>query len=98
MDALAAADNLAVTLRRDEIDTQGDIGAIRGQSEIECLYRGRVAIDHHRAVEIVSDQGLVGVAQIAPPLDLAALGFEFLDSLVVCHAMEGSLDRFELGD
>ena len=47
---------------------------------------------------VLGEQGLVGAAEIAAPLDFAALGLQNLDRVVVAHARERRLDGFQLGD
>ena len=49
-------------------------------------------------VELFGEQRFVGAAEIAAPLDLAALGLQNLHRIVVAHARKGRLNRFQLGD
>src|SRR5947207_2847036 len=90
MDALASADDLAVALGRDEIDAERTFRALRRGLKIECLDRSRIAIDNQRAIQIVSEQRFIGVAEIASPLNLAAFRLELLYGVVIAHSMEWS--------
>src|SRR5579862_8520114 len=98
MDALAAADDFSETFGCDEIDAERDFRSIVSRLKIERLHGGRIAVDHDGPVEVLGQEGFVGVAEVASPYDFAALCLKLYDRLVVTHAMERSLDRFELGD
>ena len=56
--------------------------------EVERLDARRIAIHHHRAIQILGEQRFVGVAEIAAPLDLAALRLQLFHRVVVAHPRE----------
>ncbi len=97
-DALAAADDLAVALRRQHVHAQGDVGPLRVGLHVEGLHLRRVPGDRHGPVETVREQRLVGRAEIAAPLEGLALLVEHLHRVVVRDAREGLLHQFELRD
>ncbi len=69
VDALAAADDFAVSFGRDHIHAQRQFGPLFVGLEIECFDFGRIAVDDHRAVEILREQRFVGIAEIAAPAE-----------------------------
>ena len=78
VDALAAADDFAIAFGRDHVHAQSELRAIRIGLEIECFHLSGIAIYHHRTVQAFGDQGFVGTAEIAAPLDFAAASLEAL--------------------
>jgi hypothetical protein len=65
--ALAAADHLAVALGREHVHVQREprIGGIA--LEVEGLQVDRVAVDDHRAIEALRDDGLFVAAEVVAP-------------------------------
>src|ERR1700675_842288 len=97
VDTLAAADDLAVSFGRNHVHTQRQLGTIGIGLEIESLHLRGVAVYHQRAVEALGDHGFVRAAEIAAPLDFAALLLQNLHRVVVTHAGKRSFHAFELG-
>ena len=64
VDALRAADDLAVALGREDIDAEGLGGVGRVGLHVEGLGGGGVAVDHDGAVELGAEVGLVGRAEV----------------------------------
>src|SRR5271170_3785987 len=72
VDALAAADDFAVSLGGDEIDAQGEFRPVRGGLKVEGLDTAGIAIHQDRTIQILGQKRFVGVAEIPAPLNLAA--------------------------
>ncbi len=94
--ALAAADNLAVAFRRQHIDTQGHLGTRRVRLHVEGLHLRGIAVHGDRTVEAVGQDGFIGRAEVAAPLEGLALLVQQLHGFVVADAREGLLDQLEL--
>ncbi len=94
---LAPADDFPVTLRREHIHAKRHFRALRIRRHIEGLHLAGIAVDEHGPVEILGDDGLVGAAEIAAPLNLAALLLEHFHGVVVAQARERQLDLLEVG-
>ena len=64
VDALRAADDLAVALGGEHVDAEG-LGGVGGVGlHVEGLDGGGVAVDHDGLVELGADVGLVGRAEV----------------------------------
>src|SRR4051794_4437476 len=74
VDALPSADDLSVSLGRNDVHTERHFGTVRVRSKIERLHLRRIAIHQQRPVEIFSQNGFIGSAEVTAPLNLAALG------------------------
>ena len=68
-DALAAADDLAVALRRQDVDAERDFRAVRIRLHVERLHLRRIAVHADRAIELLRQRRLVGRAEVAAPLE-----------------------------
>ena len=55
-------------------------------------------MNHHRAVELVGEDGLLVAAEIVAPFRRIAVLLQNVDGFVVGDAREWRLDGFELGD
>ena len=86
--ALAAADDLAVPLRRQHVVVEHGAGIGRVLLHIEGLDRPRVVVDHDRAVVLLGQQGLVVAAQVAPPLHGRAQASELFHRVGVGNAVK----------
>jgi hypothetical protein len=64
VDPLAAADDLAVALRRDHVDAEGPIRSHRIGLHVEGFHGRGIAVDHDRPVVPVAEEGLVGRTQV----------------------------------
>ena len=95
---LATADDFAVAFAGEHIDAQHDLGPFRIGLEVKCFHFRGITVDHQRAIEVFSEQRLIGAAEVAAPGDLAALGLQDLHRLVVRHSRERRLDGFEFGE
>ena len=73
VEALAAADDLAVAFGREHVDAQRLVGLLRVGLHVERLHRGRVVRDADRAVELLRQHGLVGAAEVGAVLERLAL-------------------------
>ncbi len=98
VDSLAAADDLAIAFGREHIHAQRDFRPIRIGRHVERLDRGRETIHHDGPVELLRQDGFVGAAEIAAPLNFGAVLLQILHRVVIAHAREGRLHRFELRD
>ena len=102
-ETLRATDYFPVTLRRQHVDTQGELGVLRVRLHVERLHRGRVAVHHDRAVELGGEIGLVGRTEVVSVGELlldqaAGKGIvEHAYRLVVADSRKGRLHRLELG-
>ena len=96
VEALAAADDLAVAFRREHVDAQRLVRLVRIRLHVERLDRGGVVRHAHRAIELFRQHGLVGAAEIAADLEGQALVEQDLRRLVVMQPRERRLHRFEL--
>src|SRR5256712_4243986 len=63
VDALAAADDLAVPLGRQDVDAQGAVRCPRIRLHVEGLDRRRVVGDHQRTLQLFREDGLVESAE-----------------------------------
>src|SRR5574344_2504029 len=70
--ALTAADDFPVAFRREDIHVARDFRILRVLLHIEWLDGDRVAVHHHRPVELSADDGLVSAAEIVTPFELRA--------------------------
>src|SRR5690349_8725222 len=59
VDTLAAADDLAVAFRREQIGTEHDLGALGVRLHVERLRDRRVAVDEYRLLELRGEHRLV---------------------------------------
>src|SRR5439155_20452736 len=64
VDALAAADDLAVPLGRQDVDAQRALRRLRIGLHVEGLDGRRVVRDHHRTLQLFGENGLVEPAEI----------------------------------
>ncbi len=96
--ALAAADDFAVALRRQHVEAQRQLGPHRVGLHVERFDRGGIAMNHDRAVELVRENGLFVAAEIVAPLRGIAVLLQNLDGLIVGEARKRRLHGFELGD
>ena len=89
MDALAAADDFAVAFGGEHVDAEGEFGTFGVGLEVEGFDLGGIFFDEDGAVELFSQEGLVGAAEVAAPLDFAAFALEDEDGFVVGDAGKG---------
>src|SRR5713226_661454 len=94
--ALATTDNLAVAFRREHVETQRQLGALRVRLHVERLDGCRVVMHHHRAVVLRGEHRFIIAAEIVAPLHLLAVFLQSFDRLVVSHARERRLNRGQL--
>src|SRR6476660_6733922 len=88
VDALAAADDLAVALGREDVDRERDFGPAFLRLEVEGLDLGRIAGHADRALEVLGESGFVRTAEVAAPLERQAFLLEHLHGVVVRDARE----------
>ena len=76
MDALAAADDLAIAFGREHVDAQRDLGALAVGLEVEGLDLGGIPIHHQRAGR---DPRVISVSSVLPksPPHWISLPFSF---------------------
>ena len=98
VNTLAAADDFAVAFGREQIDTERNFGTLRGGLHIEGLDGGGEPIDHDGLGELLGEDGFVGTAEIAAPLDFRTVGLENFYGVVIGDAGERTCDGFEFGD
>src|SRR6185312_4395874 len=94
---LAAADDLAVALGRQQVETQHGLRILRVGLHVEGLERCREAGHHHRLVELAGEDGLLVAAEVVAPLDRVALAVEDRDRLGVGDAREGRHHFLQFG-
>src|SRR5213596_3517784 len=93
--ALAAANDLAVALRREHVDAEGEARIGRVGLHVEGLRLHRIAVHHHRAVELLRERRLLVAAEIGAPLEREAFLVQDVERLGVGDAREGLLDARE---
>src|SRR5436190_8474680 len=96
--ALAAADDLAVPLGRENVDAEGEPRVGRIRLHVERLRRERIAVDHDRPVEFLGQRRLLVAAEVVAPRDRETLRLQALDRLAVRDARERRDDALELRD
>ena len=101
--ALRAADDLAITLRRQHVNAERQIRALRIGLHVKRLHLRRIAMDHDRLLKLRRDVSLVRRAEISAPLELRfhlPLGVPLLqhfDSFVIRDAGKRRLDVGQFG-
>ncbi len=106
VDALAAAGDLAVAFRGQQVHAAAGLRTPLHRLHVERLDRAGIVIDEDRPVEHLRYGGFVRAAEVLPPFDLelfrlfrvVCLGGPFLQpfhSLVVTDAVERRGDRFQ---
>src|SRR5207244_2140315 len=65
--ALSAADDLPVALRREDVDAERHLGILRILLEVERLHLRRIAVHHHRPIELLAEDGFLVPAEIVTP-------------------------------
>ena len=88
VDALRAAADFAVALRRDQVGAQHRLRPFRVGLHIERLGLRRVMRDKERAVVLGGEHRLFVAAEVVAPLHRQAVLIEDLDSLVVSNVRE----------
>src|SRR5690606_25865400 len=68
--AFAAADDFAVAFGREHIHAEGEAVVVGVALHVTRLDGGRVAVDDDRAVVVPRQDGLVGAAEVAAPLEV----------------------------
>ena len=94
--ALAAADDLAVTLGREHVHVERQRRVGRVVLEVERLQLHRVAVHDDRAVELPADDRLLVAAEVVAHLRLGVtVLLQDVDRLFVSNARKRRLDRLE---
>src|SRR5258705_2467542 len=93
--ALAAADDLAIALRREAVVVEHGPRIGRVLLHIESLHALRVVVDEHRPVVLLRERGLVLSAQVAAARHVGAEALEPLDGVGVRDAVERRLHALE---
>src|SRR2546423_9125001 len=89
--ALRATDNFAVTLRREHVNTQSQLRTLRVRFHVKRFHLCRVAMNHHRLLELGGQIGLIGRTEITAPLKLC---FES----TLCVSLLQHFDGFVVAD
>ncbi len=93
--ALTAADDLAVALRREDVDAEREPGIGGVGLHVEGLARGRVAVDHHGTIEALREHGLLVAAEVVAEGHRLAFAREDREGLLVAQAWKRLLDALE---
>src|SRR5439155_396833 len=93
--ALPAADDLAVALGCEHVDAEGEARIGRVGLHVEGLRLHRIAVHHHRAVELLRERRLLVAAEIGAPLEREAFLAQDVERLGVGDAREGLLHALE---
>ena len=93
--ALATSHDLPVALRGEDVDAERDLGIPRIFFEVERLHLRRIAVDHHRPVELPAEDGLLVAAQIVAPVYRVAGLADGLDGLGVGDARKRLLHALQ---
>src|SRR5262249_2027921 len=98
---LAAADDLAITFRGQNIHTQRELRPLRIRLHVKGLYRRRVTMHHNRPVELTREISLIRRSEISAPFETLlqlTLGMCFLknlDRIVVLQSGEVTCNLFQ---
>ena len=96
VNALAAADDFAVAFRREDIHAQRHFRPLRIGLHVERLDRGGKPVHHDGPLELLREDGFVGAAEIAAPLNFGAVLLQIFHGVVIAHARKRRLHGFEL--
>src|SRR5581483_1663259 len=95
VNALRAADDLAVTFGCDHVHAERERFVFRRGLHVERLDRSRIARDDHRRVERGGDDRLFVAADVVAEVRRHALRLQQLDRIAIGNAREGTLHIFE---
>ena len=96
VDALAAADDLAVALGREDVDRERDLGPAVLRLEVEGLDRATGSRSRRPGRRMLGERRFVRAAEVAAPFEGQALLLEQLRRVVVRDARERPLSALEL--
>src|SRR6266404_6582543 len=88
VDALAAADDFAVTFGSDHVEGEGELGALCVRLHVKGFDRGRVVVDQHRAIEGAGDDGFFVAAEVVAELGGIAVLAQQGNRIFVADARE----------
>src|SRR6266851_4595219 len=97
MDALAAADDFAVTFRGDHVEGEGEFRALGVRLHVKGFDRRWIAMDQHRTVEGTGDDGLFVAAEVVAEFGGIAVLVEERDRIFIADARERGACVFKLG-
>ena len=95
VNALAAADNFAIAFGRKHVESERKIGTLGVGLHVKRLDGGGIAMNHHRAVEFIGDDGFFVAADVLAKFRGVVMFVENFDGFFVADAREGRLNVFE---
>src|SRR6185369_3414100 len=78
---LTTTNHFAITLGREDINTQRQLRSLGIARHVKRFHRCRIMMDHHRSIKLARDIRLVGRTKVSTPFELR-LERAFLKSLV----------------
>src|SRR5215475_67470 len=89
MNALAAADDFAITFGRQHVESKGQLGPLWVRLHVESFEGCGVAMNNHRAVERAGDDGFFVAPEVVAEFGGIAIFIENRDGFLVTNAREG---------